>query len=155
MGLRDLNHTAFHRGDGLIPMQQRRRWQRQGGEASWWPPGSVSQTGPPFSVLYTLDTPPRHLHMRKTDKSVSRISFLLSSRSWFKCGAGARIYESHILWISILGLFQFPSWVSFNEVQRLYKSTTTATMVGGPKECFWRTRLIWIWGQSWNHLLVL
>ena len=91
----------------LKPVLQRRKWQRQGGEASWWPPGSVSQTGPRSSILYTL-APLwiRHLHMRKTEKSVSRTSFLLSLPSWLKCaGLVTPEYMNHMSYESVRGLF--------------------------------------------------
>ena len=38
----------------LKPVLQRRKWRRQGGEASWWPPGSVSQTGTSSTILYSF-----------------------------------------------------------------------------------------------------
>ena len=93
----------------LKPVLQRRKWRRQGGEASWWPPGSVSQTGAFGSILYSflLGLADTH-HMRKTAKSGYH-GYHSSCRS--RPGSSVqdlwnrrqRTYESHSLLISIWG----------------------------------------------------
>ena len=79
-------------------MPQRRKWRRQGGEASWWPPGSVSQTNNFGSFLYPFLLGIA-LHMRKTAKSGYHGHHSgLSLTSWFKC-AGFVKQPPENIWI--------------------------------------------------------
>ena len=64
------------------PEQRLRKWRRQGGESSWWPPGSVSKNWDLH--LHFIPLTFDRIQM-KTAKSVSWISFLLSVTFWLKC----------------------------------------------------------------------